>query len=96
MYGYDNDCDCREVYDASCVRVTKDVQEALDLLDASPGTRWTVLRRPKKDWDFSDLGFKRTDFGKTVLYAEPSIPSDPIIYNPTQKRWFDLDGMIAY
>ena len=96
MYGYDNDCDCREVYDASGVRVTEAVKEALDLLDASPGTRWTIWRSPKKDWDFNDMGFKRTDFGKTVLYAEPSIPSDPIIYNPTQKRWFDLDGMIAY
>ena len=97
MYGYDyDDCDCREVYDAGGIRKTKAVMEALDLLDASPGTHWSINRGPKSEWDLKEMGLNPSDFGKSVLWAEPSIPSDPILYNPKKKRWYDIDGEIAY
>lgn len=95
MYGYD-DCDCREVYDASGIRKTKKVMEALELLDAAPGTQWYIVKYPKKDFDFADLGMKVSDFGKDVLVAEPSTPTDIIFYNPVRKKWYDVYGDVAY
>lgn len=74
----------KKIYDAFGIRKTKKVQEALDDLWIIRGT-WDVYKVPKAELDMH--GFKKSEFGKEVLMAEPGGTSAPYIYNQVKKAW---------